>query len=467
MIHRNRQVVVLVGFCVLLGLWCSCPTGESTARLTSQASHVSRQRAETTAEAPPSPPLDVRSGDRILVDHTGRGLLEFPDLVMVEIYCDSDLRVRATPKTNDPLVDLYLTVGAIFCDTTPQERANRRIVVGTGYAQIEAIGTSFIVQYDGETRITWVVVLQGQVLVSGQGQAVLATTGQIVRVEPGQPPTWPETDAARAAQWLADLRADRSPTTSVAGGIKATITYDSYDAASGHVVFRVENAADGAAIECLEATVRDLTNNAIYYGPAHSNAPFRPDPLSGALQDSLSPGATMYAALKLTGDPVGVPPCRATFTLYTADNRGGDSVTRTVDLDLPASIDVDVYYYSYDASSGYVTFVIRNNSGATLECVQVRIIDRKTNASYYGGSTGAYSNTPFRPSPKSSAVEGSLPAGVKRYLRYKLDGNPAGVSCRATFVIYTADNRSGVSVTRTVDLTLPPKPTPSPSPGLF
>jgi len=106
------------------------------------------------------------------------------------------------------------------------------------------------------------------------------------------------------------------------------------------VVFRIVNAPDGATLECAQThiTCGDLT----CYGPTYSNEPFYSSK-SGA--DSLAPGVTAQLRYRLACNPgqqyqgmvrqsIASVPCRATFTLYTADNMGGASASRTVNFAL-------------------------------------------------------------------------------------------------------------------------------------
>jgi len=146
-------------------------------------------------------------------------------------------------------------------------------------------------------------------------------------------------------------------------------------------------------------------------------------------------------------------PCRATITLYTGEGSSGISSTKTVDFDLPgggAGINATITAYSYNASTGEITFRIVNTGGVAIECAQTQVVNRNTNANYYGP---AYSNSIFRSTPTGS-LGSNVPVGATRYMVYILSGRPTGVPCRATITIYSADNRGGSSVTKTVDFNL-------------
>jgi len=252
---------------------------------------------------------------------------------------------------------------------------------------------------------------------------------------------------------------DRQVTVNVhppSGSVAANVTYHSYDAATGWVTFRIVNAPSSMTLECVRGRIVNRDTSAGYYGPGYSNSPFRSDPTATAAgEPSLAPGDSRYLRFKLSGSPTGVP-CRATFALFAGDDQTGTSATETVDFNLPPvvpSVAVYIDYHSYDASTGWVTFRIRNGlHSLLLESAEARIVNRNTSAVYYG--TG-WSNTPFRPDPSSSMLESSLDPGVTKFMRYKLAGNPSGVPCRATIQVFTGDDRTGASTTRTVDFNLP------------
>ncbi len=230
--------------------------------------------------------------------------------------------------------------------------------------------------------------------------------------------------------------------------IDATVTYHSYDAATGWVTFRVVNNAAGATLESARAQITNLDTNSWTI----SNDPFRPTPASDDRVDSLAPGATAYLRYELAGHPTGVP-CRATITLYTGEGSSGISSVKTVDFALPApaAINATVTYHSYDAATGMVTFRIVNTGGVAIESVRARIINRDTSAEYYH----AYSNEPFRANPTTSTRVDSLAPGATAYLRYELAGHPTGVPCRATITIYAGEGLTGASSAKTMNFALP------------
>jgi hypothetical protein len=117
--------------------------------------------------------------------------------------------------------------------------------------------------------------------------------------------------------------------------INATVTYHSYDAATGWVTFQIVNNAGGATLECVRGEIKNRNTNAVYYGPAYSNSPFRTSPTQTSVgESSMTAGQTRYLRFKLTNNPTGVP-CRATITLYTGNDMTGASSVKTIDFDLP------------------------------------------------------------------------------------------------------------------------------------
>jgi hypothetical protein len=234
--------------------------------------------------------------------------------------------------------------------------------------------------------------------------------------------------------------------------ISATVTYFDYNAANGWVTFRIVNNSGGATLESVAAHIVNRSNRANYYGPSYSNAPFLSSPIKSTKSySSMSSGQTRYLQYSLSGKPAGVP-CRATITLYTADDRGGSSATKTVNFDLPGgSINASLVYYFYDHSSWWVTFRITNTGGVPIESVSMHVTNRKTRTNYYGPG---WTNSHFSPTPDGNTGD-NVPVGSKRYIKIPLTGDPpAGTPCRAVFEFYSQDGLNGLTVTKTLDFTL-------------
>jgi len=470
--HGGVKVGLLMGTCALLLLWgLGCSASSQTCSLEAVRDRVSRIPVGQSASQAVAigEYVSAATGDSIGVDALGLAQLEFPDLVKVEIYRDSQLRVRDVPSQGNLLVDLYLTLGSIFCDAPPAARAERRIVVGTEWAQIESTGTSFIVQYEPGTQITRVGVLEGEVTVVGQELGVIATGGQIVRVDPGQPPTWPETDTALVLQWLEDLRAGRPLATSTSTPTSTPTTIPTPVPSVTRWTWPSPSVAQPT----------------VYVSPTSGPCPPPPRPywtytvsrgdtLSGLAQRFHTSVETLMRNNCLTGSLI--------YTgqrLYIPGYPPTPSPSPTPPTPSPSPpIHAFITYVSssFTESGTRVTFRIVNApDGATLECVRSQIVC----GGYLFGP--ASSNAPFCSSPTGGCELSSLAPGATAYLRYRLASAPGqqsqgmvgqsmvSVPCRATFTLYTADNMGGASAGRTVNFalsgaattTLSPTPTPN------
>lgn len=202
---------VLIGLFVLLSQCCPpcLPTqGDLRAKSAKVSWTPANQSARTVSVGEH---VSVGVGDSIDVDASGLAVLEFPDLLAVEIYRDSTLRVRETSSQGSSLlIDLYLTLGSIFASTEPNARS--RLRVATGSATVESLTTEFLVLVDPGTQATTVAVDDGQVQVSGAGQTVTVQANHYTVVSPGQPPSPPESlSSGTFVEWLETLRGGEVP----------------------------------------------------------------------------------------------------------------------------------------------------------------------------------------------------------------------------------------------------------------
>lgn len=135
-------------------------------------------------------PLGV--GDAVSVDGEGEAHFKFSDWLLVRMFRDSGLVMDAMSDPDAlPLADLRLNAGTVLASLTPDEQADRRVSVRTEFAVITALGTEFFVYYDTESRITWVVVIEGTVQVEGAGEEIDLSAGFQTWVLPGEPPREP------------------------------------------------------------------------------------------------------------------------------------------------------------------------------------------------------------------------------------------------------------------------------------
>jgi hypothetical protein len=175
---------------VLADLWSKVPqviyqpgTGSTAIVLTSTAQAVHR-------------------GDKFSVDDQGEAELRFPDdRLIVRVFRNSELALdfQGISAGDESKVDSFgVRRGAVFA-ITPQDRASRHVSrVDTNWAVIETEGTQFLVYYNPQTEITWVVVTESRLKVSAArqgvivpGQSVTVPAGWQTWIEPGKPPQQP------------------------------------------------------------------------------------------------------------------------------------------------------------------------------------------------------------------------------------------------------------------------------------
>ncbi len=113
-----------------------------------------------------------------------------------------------------------------------------------------------------------------------------------------------------------------------------------------------------------------------------------------------------------------------------------------------SSMRAEINYYRYDSATRWITFRVRNTGDAWLECVEADIVGTPGGARLYGPE---YSNRPFFSTPTTPAANREvLPSGQTVYLRYQLRTSPGALGIRATFKVYSVDNKGGPIRTYTV-----------------
>ncbi len=237
--------------------------------------------------------------------------------------------------------------------------------------------------------------------------------------------------------------------------VRVSVSFHSYDAASGTAWFAVTSAADSLSVGRVDRRIWNFSSNEVYNN-ASSLHSFYSSPAPGGM-GNLQPGQTRYILCNLAGHPAGVR-CRGEFKFYASG--GGDAAaTRQVDFALPGesgggggTINANISYHSYDRSSRWVTFRVVNTGDVTLESASAQMTAPGGLGNLYGPST---SNTPFRDSPTSNTLVNSVAPGATKYMRYKLTEAPVGTAVAATIKLYSGEGSSGQSLTRTIGFTLP------------
>ncbi len=181
---------------------------------------------------------------------------------------------------------------------------------------------------------------------------------------------------------------------------------------------------------------------------------FQGEPVTGHESRDVTPDATTTYTLRVVRNDGGSEERQVTIQVQTsgaADSGGEDgAVAPESDDSGVAGIDVTITYHSYDAATGQVIFRILNGRlSPTLECIDARIVNFSSGESYSSG----YSNAPFASSTSPVPFTSRLEPEQGAYLKYVLRGTPSNVRVRATFEVYTGENRTGNHVTKIVDFT--------------
>ena len=102
-----------------------------------------------------------------------------------------------------------------------------------------------------------------------------------------------------------------------------------------YATFRVGDTG-GTSFESAQIGIKDLDTNAALYGPGVNNQAFvgtANDCPPGA--SSMGPGSVYFIAASIGASPPHGDDARLTLKLCTADNLGGDCVTKTLDFVIP------------------------------------------------------------------------------------------------------------------------------------
>ncbi len=127
----------------------------------------------------------------VTVDASGRALLQFADLLTVEVLQKGALVVQALSlDEQSALVTLSQETGTFLNNLDSQAELDRRLTVEAGYATITAMGTRFLVVH--EPVGVWVVGLEANaadLTVSAKGSTKEIITGLARWVAPTGPPS--------------------------------------------------------------------------------------------------------------------------------------------------------------------------------------------------------------------------------------------------------------------------------------
>jgi hypothetical protein len=173
----------------------SSPSNPTSGPVTLEAKFSNVLFRPQGAQETPVPQGDIRhasTGDAVTVNNQGEAWLDFPQALTVRVYENSGVTYEGLVNPNASAAErLRLETGAIF-GTNAQQAATKHVSIETQWAVITDIGTQFLVYYDQQTQLTWVVVVDGKVEVAATtGQRTSVPAGWQSWVLPNRPPAPP------------------------------------------------------------------------------------------------------------------------------------------------------------------------------------------------------------------------------------------------------------------------------------
>ncbi|NUM48279.1 MAG: hypothetical protein HUU38_26530, partial [Anaerolineales bacterium] len=118
-------------------------------------------RADASRENLPVEQTTVLSvGEGVDVDEAGRAILQFGDLLTVEVLRDGELTVQEVSlDEQNAAVTIFQNGGLLLNDFDPAEAIAKRFTITTEFATIEATGTTFMVYQEPNSPLQWVLAL--------------------------------------------------------------------------------------------------------------------------------------------------------------------------------------------------------------------------------------------------------------------------------------------------------------------
>jgi hypothetical protein len=208
--RRRRRAFALVSCVIMVTLTCCggapalsggtttaepSPSGNTSGPVTLEAKFSNVLFRPHGAQEAPVPQGDIRhasAGDAVTVNNHGEAWLDFPQALTVHVYENSGVTYEGFINPNESAAErVFLETGALF-GTDAQQAATKHVSIETQWAVITDIGTRFLVYYDTQTQLTWVVVVDGKVeLAAKSGQNIPVPAGWQSWVLPNRPPAPP------------------------------------------------------------------------------------------------------------------------------------------------------------------------------------------------------------------------------------------------------------------------------------
>jgi formylglycine-generating enzyme required for sulfatase activity len=195
--------VLLVTGLITVGCAQSEAADASKADLQALETVVQRLRGDNSVELEKAAtPVPIQENDKIAVEKEGRGLLTFPDLLKVEVFRDTEIRLSEAQL--EPGGSIFIRLIQTFGHTRTEldKEAHARVTLETDHATIRALGTEFLVCH-APGVLTCMVTLEGETEVEAQGQVVTVRGGEAVYIFPDKPPEPPiRANIEEVRQWL-------------------------------------------------------------------------------------------------------------------------------------------------------------------------------------------------------------------------------------------------------------------------
>ena len=188
----------------------SSPTPSPTQVLLTVIQAVVRRFPDTGTEITVNPgeSIQIQANDRIKVEDKGRGFLEFPHQLEVEIVRNTEMKVTDVhlEPTGTVQVALRQTSGHSFTRTESMKAIHVEIETEYATATAFADNTQFLVCHVPGI-LTCVVATNGEVQVGAHDQVVTLKSGEVTYVVPNQPPVAPFcADMTEIREWWALMR---------------------------------------------------------------------------------------------------------------------------------------------------------------------------------------------------------------------------------------------------------------------
>jgi hypothetical protein len=151
------------------------------------------------------------TGDGIDVDASGRAILRFADLLVVEVLRDGGLVLQQLAvEEQSAFITVLQNGGTLINDFNPEAEIERRFTIQTDFATITATGTRFMIVREEGTPLEWVVGLdagENDLEVTAAGETKTVVSNQARWVAPvGEPSAGITAEMGSVNEWIESLR---------------------------------------------------------------------------------------------------------------------------------------------------------------------------------------------------------------------------------------------------------------------